>query len=145
MIVRGMCSLLAGVAGVSDNIEIISIVDRFLEHSRVYVFGNGGEPRYFISSADLMTRNLDHRVEVTAPVYDKLAQRRLQRLLETQWADNVKARVLSADQDNGYRDRGHKRRLRSQEVLARYYATTSAARRWHWSSQAGEDGPAKAQ
>lgn len=122
VIVRGMCSLLAGVAGVSDNIEIISIVDRFLEHSRVYVFENGGEPRYFISSADLMTRNLDYRVEVTAPVYDKLAQRRLQRLLETQWADNVKARVLTADQDNGYRDRGHKRRLRSQEVLARYYA-----------------------
>jgi len=80
------------------------------------------------------------------PVYDKLAQRRLQRLLETQWADNVKARVLSADQDNGYRDRGHKRRLRSQEVLARYYADDQRRETLALEQpEAGEDGPAKAQ
>ncbi|MCG3169620.1 MAG: Polyphosphate kinase [Pseudomonadales bacterium] len=120
-IVRGMCALVAGVEGISDNIEAISIVDRFLEHSRVYVFHNGGEPRYFISSADLMTRNLDHRVEVTVPIYDPEAQRLLQRLLDTQWADNVKARILHGDQDNGYRDRGHRRRVRSQEALHRLY------------------------
>jgi polyphosphate kinase len=69
-----------------------------------------------------MTRNLDHRVEVTVPVYDEQARHSLQRLLDTQWADNVKARVLGAEQENGYRDRGARRRLRSQEVLARYYA-----------------------
>ncbi|MBP6381287.1 MAG: polyphosphate kinase 1 [Pseudomonadales bacterium] len=146
VIVRGMCSLVAGAGGVSDNIEVISIVDRFLEHSRVYVFENGGETRYFISSADVMTRNLDHRVEVTAPVYDKLAQRRLQRLLDTQWADNVKARVLSADQDNSYRDRGTRRRLRSQEVLARYYADDQRRETLALEQpEAGGDGPAKPQ
>jgi polyphosphate kinase len=121
-IVRGMCSLVPGVAGLSDNIEVISIVDRFLEHSRVYIFHNDGRPRYYISSADLMTRNLDHRVEVSAPIYDEAAQHLIQRLMDTQWADNVKARLLLGTQDNEYRDRGKKRRLRSQEVLARYYA-----------------------
>ncbi|HMV72608.1 MAG TPA: hypothetical protein PKC08_10565, partial [Pseudomonadales bacterium] len=121
VIVRGMCALVAGVKGVSENIETISIVDRFLEHSRVYVFHNDGEPRYFISSADLMTRNLDHRVEVTVPIYAAHAQRLLQRLLDTQWADNVKVRLLGAAQDNDYRERGHRRRLRSQEALHRLY------------------------
>jgi polyphosphate kinase len=121
-IVRGMCSLVPGVAGLSDTIEVISIVDRFLEHSRIYIFHNDGRPRYYISSADLMTRNLDHRVEVSAPVYDEAAQHLIQRLMDTQWADNVKARLLLGTQDNEYRDRGKKRRLRSQEVLARYYA-----------------------
>lgn len=120
-IVRGMCSLVAGVEGVSENIEAISIIDRFLEHSRVYVFHNDGAPRYFISSADLMTRNLDHRVEVTVPIYDPDAQRLLQRLLDIQWADNVKARVLASDQDNAYRERGSRRRLRAQEALHRHY------------------------
>ncbi len=121
-IVRGMCSLMAGVEGQSSNIEVISIVDRFLEHSRIYIFHNDGEPRYLMSSADLMTRNLDHRVEVTAPVYDPVAQQRLQRLMDTQWADNVKARILSGPQENEYRPRGTRKRFRSQEVLARLYA-----------------------
>ena len=106
----------------SQNIEVSSIVDRFLEHSRIYIFHNNGSPRYYISSADLMTRNLDHRVEVTAPIYDDAAQHRLQRLMDTQWADNVKARVLAGEQDNSYRERGHRRRRRSQEVLHRYYS-----------------------
>ncbi len=121
VIVRGMCSLVAGAKDYSENIEVISIVDRFLEHSRIYIFHNNGSPRYYISSADLMTRNLDHRVEVTAPIYDDAAKHRLQRLMDTQWADNVKARSLSGEQDNSYRERGHRRRLRSQEVLHRYY------------------------
>ena len=121
VIVRGMCALVAGVEGVSENIEVISIVDRFLEHSRVYVFHNSGEPRYFISSADLMTRNLDHRLEVTVPVYAPHARQLLQRLLDTQWKDNVKARLLGTEQDNGYREPGRQRRRRSQEVLHRLY------------------------
>jgi len=120
-IVRGMCSLVAGVSGISDNIEAISIVDRFLEHSRVYIFHNNGNPRYFISSADLMTRNLDHRVEVTVPIYDASAQRTIQRLMDTQWSDNVKSRLLLGNQENVYRERGRRRKRRSQEMLHRQY------------------------
>jgi polyphosphate kinase len=122
IIVRGMCSLMPGVAGISDNIEIISIVDRFLEHARVYIFHNDGKTRYYISSADLMTRNLDHRVEVTVPIYDERAQEMVQRLMDTQWADNVKARMLAGAQDNEYRERGHRKRVRAQEALAKFYA-----------------------
>jgi polyphosphate kinase len=112
----------AGVPGESSNIEVISIVDRFLEHSRIYIFHNDGETRYLMSSADLMTRNLDHRVEVTAPIYDPDAKARVQRLMDTQWADNVKARVLTGQQENEYRPRGTRKRFRSQEVLAKLYA-----------------------
>ena len=75
LIVRGMCSLLPGVKGMSENIQAISIVDRYLEHPRVYVFYNRGSPRYIIGSADLMTRNLDYRVEVLCPIFDEDAQR----------------------------------------------------------------------
>jgi len=96
-------------------------VDRFLEHSRVYIFHNNGNPRYFISSADLMTRNLDHRVEVTVPIYDASAQRTIQRLMDTQWSDNVKSRLLLGNQENVYRERGRRRKRRSQEMLHRQY------------------------
>jgi polyphosphate kinase len=121
-IVRGMCSLMPGVPGVSDNIEVVSVVDRFLEHSRIYIFHNDGKPRYYLSSADLMTRNLDHRVEVTVPVYDTEARAVVQRLMDTQWADNVKSRILTGNQDNEYRERGQRKRVRSQEALAKAYA-----------------------
>jgi polyphosphate kinase len=121
-IVRGMCSLVTDGPGQSSNIDVISIVDRFLEHSRIYIFHNDGDPRYLMSSADLMTRNLDHRVEVTTPIYDQEAKARVQRLMDTQWADNVKARLLVGQQENEYRHRGNRKRFRSQEVLAELYA-----------------------
>ena len=121
-IVRGMCSLVAGEPGQSSNIEVISVVDRFLEHSRIYIFHNDGDPRYLMSSADLMTRNLDHRVEVTVPVYDPQGRALLQRLMDTQWADNVKARLIVGQQENAYRPRGTRKRFRSQDVLAKLYA-----------------------
>ena len=119
LIVRGMCSLVPGVKGVSENIEAISIVDRFLEHPRVFIFNNRGKPRYFISSADLMTRNLDYRVEVTCPIYDERLQKRIQAVIDLQWLDNVKARILDADQTNQMRSR-RGARIRSQEAIHDY-------------------------
>lgn len=121
LMVRGMCSLVPGVPGVSDNIEGISIVDRFLEHPRVYVFHNDGEPDYFLSSADLMTRNIDHRIEVMTPVYSPVLRQRIQDILDIQWADNVKARILDASQASRMRERKKgTRRIQSQEVIHEY-------------------------
>ena len=122
LIIRGMCSLLPAVKGVSDNIQAISIVDRFLEHPRVYAFHNDGAPLYYIGSADLMTRNLDHRVEVLCPVLDKDAQKILQDVLDQQWYDNVKARELDAKQVNRMvpAAAGRSVKIRSQESIHRY-------------------------
>jgi polyphosphate kinase len=98
LLVRGMCILRPGVSGVSDNIRVISIVGRFLEHSRIYYFENDGNPTVLIGSADLMRRNLDRRVEVLVPVLDPALVRRLrEEVLGTYLADNVKARELLAD------------------------------------------------
>lgn len=117
LIVRSMFSLVSGVPGLSDNIEAIGIVDNFLEHSRIYVFGNGGDPKYFISSGDWMTRNFDGRVEVTCPIYDKTIQQELQTFLDIQWQDNVKARVLDRKLSNEFRNSPAKSRIRSQYKL----------------------------
>ncbi len=123
LIIRGMCTLLPEVKGLSDNIKAISIVDRYLEHPRVYSFYNRGQPKYLIGSADLMTRNLDYRVEVLCPIYDTEAQALLQDVLDQQWHDNVKARVLDADQTNE-RITGRKSvKIRSQESIHRYLQT----------------------
>jgi polyphosphate kinase len=124
LIVRGMCSLLPQVKGISENIQAISIVDRFLEHPRVYVFYNRGSPRYMISSADLMTRNLDYRVEVLCPIFDRDAQRTIQNILDQQWHDNVKARIIDQNQTNQYVPRGSRgARIRSQETIHDYLVT----------------------
>ena len=92
MIVRGICCLVPGVAGISDNIEVISVVDRYLEHPRMVIFENSGDRDILISSADWMTRNLDNRVEVTCPIYDKDVKQELVDTFELSWNDNVKAR-----------------------------------------------------
>jgi polyphosphate kinase len=124
LIVRGMCGLVPGIAGVSENIEAISIVDRYLEHPRAYVFYNRGRPEYFIGSADLMTRNFDARVEVLCPVRDHAAQRLLQDILDQQWYDNVKARVLDAEQKNIIPALKKKATaIQSQESIHRYLQT----------------------
>ena len=124
LIVRGMCSLLAGVKDISENIKAISIVDRYLEHARVYVFHNRGKPRYLIGSADLMTRNLDFRVEVLCPILDEDAKRMIQDILDQQWHDNVKARVLDPKQSNTYvTNRKKATRVRSQESIHTYLDT----------------------
>jgi polyphosphate kinase len=123
LIVRGMCSLLPGVKGISENIQAISLVDRYLEHTRAYVFYNRGDPRYLIGSADLMTRNLDYRVEVLCPIFDEDAQRIIQDTLDQQWHDNVRARVLDQSQVNRMvRTKKNTTRIRSQETIHRYLA-----------------------
>lgn len=118
LIVRGICSLIPGIPRLSENIEAISIVDKYLEHSRIFVFENGGHPKYFLSSADWMTRNLDHRVEVACPVYDEGIQHELQTYLDLQWQDNVKARYLNVTMDNAYRPRHPDQpAVRAQEAI----------------------------
>lgn len=122
LIIRGICSLIPGVEGLSENIEAISILDRFLEHSRILVFENGGQPKYFISSADWMPRNLDFRVEVSVPVYDNNIKRQLRDHLDIMWKDNVKSRWHNEEQNNEYRAiKGPK--IRSQYALYDYVKT----------------------
>lgn len=97
LIIRGVCALRPGVLGVSDNITVRSILDRFLEHSRIFWFRNGGDDALFISSADWMGRNLDRRIEIAFPVYDTKVKKRLREILKTYLADTVKTRVLESD------------------------------------------------
>jgi polyphosphate kinase len=97
LIIRGICCLRPGVAGLSDNIRVISILDRFLEHARICIFENAGQREYFLASADWMPRNLDRRIEVAFPIYDPAIQQELQNIVDIQLNDNVKARMLLAD------------------------------------------------
>lgn len=99
-IIRGICALVPGVAGLSENITIRSIVGQYLEHTRVLIFHNGGQEKYFISSADWMTRNIDRRVEVTAPIYDPEIQQDLRFMIDAYLVDNQKARIIDALQKN---------------------------------------------
>ncbi len=103
LIVRGICCLVPGLKGVSENIEVMSIVDRFLEHARVFVFHNGGDERIFLSSADWMERNLSNRIETTFPVYDADLKKEIRDILDLQLHDNVKARIVDAQDRNAYR------------------------------------------
>ncbi len=120
LIVRGICCLIPGVEGMSENIEVISIVDKFLEHPRLFIFDNAGDTKVYISSADFMGRNLDNRVEISCPIYDNDIKQELIDTFEISWADNVKARIISANQDNAYRN-GSGPRIRSQFELYDYY------------------------
>lgn len=119
--IRGICSLIPGVKGMSENIEAISIVDNYLEHSRIYIFANKGEPEVYISSADFMTRNLDGRVEVTCPIYDENIKKELIDIFNIGWKGNVKARYHSEKLDNKYRVRGQNPVFRAQLETYNYY------------------------
>ena len=131
LICRGICALRPGLPGVSDNIHVTSIVDRFLEHSRIYYFGNGGDPLVYIGSADWMDRNLSRRVEVLFPMEaPELKQRLIREILATTMADNVKARELLAD--GTYRRLPcdpSQPRLRSQERFLEIAAENAAPAR----------------
>nr|WP_027137628.1 polyphosphate kinase 1 [Gaetbulibacter saemankumensis] len=120
MIIRGICCLIPGVPGMSENIEVISIVDKFLEHPRVYVFGNNGDPKVYISSADWMTRNIDNRVEVSCPIYDEDIKQEIMDTLDICWSDNVKARLINSSEVNEYK-KDNKEKVRSQYATYEYY------------------------
>ena len=132
---RGNCSIISGQRGFSENIRICGIIDRYLEHSRILIFANGGQERVFLGSADWMPRNLDHRVEVLAPVYDPVIHDELRRIVDSALADTVQARVVDGSGDNRIRTladlpeyldaslQGHAvRSFRSQDELYRHYS-----------------------
>ena len=119
LIVRGMFSLVPNVKKISENINAIGIVDRFLEHTRFLLFHNGGNEECFISSADLMTRNIEQRIEVTCPIFDKTIRNEIKKIFEIQWDDNVKARKLDAQLSNKF-VKGGKKAVHSQLEVYEY-------------------------
>ena len=124
LIIRGVCCLVPGVKGQSENITAISIVDKFLEHPRVFIFGSAGKPKVYISSADWMTRNIENRVEVGVPIYQENIKKEILDTFEIAWRDNVKARVFSDSFDNAYK-KLDKPAIRSQFVTYDYYKSKS--------------------
>tara|TARA_R110002049_G_scaffold177892_4_gene345086 strand:+ start:14 stop:2077 length:2064 start_codon:yes stop_codon:yes gene_type:complete len=120
MIVRGICCLIPGVKGMSENIEAISVVDKFLEHSRIYIFGNNGDQKVYISSADWMSRNIENRVEVSCPIYDQAIKQEIIDGFNLSWNDNVKARLLNTSTENEYKI-DNKEKIRSQFAIYDYY------------------------
>lgn len=131
MIVRSMCSLVPGLKGVSENIQVMSVVDRFLEHPRVFIFGRSKKQkghRVFIGSCDLMTRNLDQRVEVLTPIYAEELGQQVVDVFDLQWSDTTKARTIDKKQSNRYRPRGNRRKIRSQIAIHNYYKKLESAR-----------------
>jgi polyphosphate kinase len=120
MVIRGVCCLLPGVEGLSENIEVLSIVDKYLEHSRVYIFCNDDNPLVYISSADWMHRNLEKRIEVAVPIYDEDLRRELIDYLDIQFTDNVKARIIDEAQDNEERNSTGDKSVRAQIEIYKY-------------------------
>lgn len=120
LLVRGMCSLIPNIAQISENIQIISIVDRYLEHDRVYVFENKGDKRVYLSSADWMTRNIDYRIEVAVLLLDPTLKQRVLDILEILFSDTVKARYLDKELSNQYVPRGNRRKVRAQLAIYKY-------------------------
>lgn len=119
LIIRGICCLIPNTPVHNKNIKAISIVDRFLEHSRVYIFHNNGDKKYFISSADFMRRNLNRRIEVALPVYDESIKNILQSIIDIHFKDNVKARILNYNQNNKFVN-STKEPVRSQSLIYEY-------------------------
>ncbi|MFC7357327.1 polyphosphate kinase 1 [Jejudonia soesokkakensis] len=120
LIVRGICCLVPGIKGMSENIEVISVIDKFLEHPRLFIFENAGDPKMYISSADFMGRNLDNRVEISCPIYDEDIKQTILDTFDISWNDNVKARIISENQSNRYR-KNKKEKVRSQFKMYDYF------------------------
>ena len=120
LLIRGICCLIPNKLGFSDNIEVKSVVDRYLEHSRVYVFENGGDKKVYISSADLMTRNIEKRVEVACPIYQDNLKKQVLDTLEITANDNVKTRLINSGMQNSFL-RNSKSNIRSQWYTYTYF------------------------
>lgn len=120
LVVRGIFGMKTGIPGLSDNLEAISIVDKYLEHSRIFAFGNDGDEQWFISSADWMPRNLNRRIEVAVPVYDPEIRKELKEMLRIQLQDNTKARILDPQLKNQYHSSDQEYRFRAQEDYYNY-------------------------
>lgn len=120
MIVRGICCLIPGIKAMSENIRGISIIDRFLEHDRVYIFNNGGNEKIYLSSADWMKRNLSRRIEVAFPVYDNDLKNIIKHIVNIKLSDNVKARIIDEKQTNVYRKTESTSEHRSQYEIYEY-------------------------
>ncbi len=126
IICRGICVLVPGISEFSENIEIVGVVDKFLEHSRLMVFANNNNPLYYLSSADWMIRNFDHRFEVACPIYDPEIQKEIMFMLRTQLSDNIKARLLNSDPINKYKTSAKDGNpMRSQFYLYDYFKKLS--------------------
>jgi len=121
LIVRGNCAIVPKIKGLSDNITITSVVDRFLEHTRIFAFCHGGNEKYYISSADWMARNLDSRIEVTTPILDKKIQQEIRDLLDIYLKDNVKARIVDSKGSNKFVKPDDGKLIRSQIEVYKYY------------------------
>jgi polyphosphate kinase len=120
MIIRGMCCLVAGVKGYSENIEVISIVDKYLEHARVHIYCNGGKELIYLTSADFMTRNIDNRVEVGFPIYDAKLQQEVRDIIDIQLEDNTKAREINSQNTNKYHKTNSPESHRAQIEIYNY-------------------------
>lgn len=121
MIVRGVCCLIPGIKGLSENIRVISVIDKFLEHSRIFSFHNGGDLKVYLSSSDLMTRSLDNRVEVTFPVYDKDIINQVMETFKISWGDNVKSRNVNGENHNSFVPKSFEKSVRSQWDIYDYF------------------------
>ena len=125
IVLRGNSSLVTGIPGLSENIKAVGIIDRYLEHSRILIFSNGGAPKYYIGSADWMPRNLVNRIEVMAPVYDADLQRDLMRTVEYGLNDTTNGRIVDGSGDNIIQAVVGDRPFRSQEELHNAYEAES--------------------
>ena len=119
LIVRGICAIVPGIPGLSDNIRVISIIDRFLEHARVYIFANNGDEKMYLASADWMSRNLFNRIECGFPIYDENIKEELRTIIDIQLRDNTKARLIDSDFDNKF-VRNNGQPIRAQYAIYEY-------------------------
>lgn len=120
LLCRSICCLKPGIKGLSENIEVISLVDKYLEHARVYLFENDGENDLYLASADMMIRNLDYRIEVACPIFNPIIKQEIIDILNIQFSDNVRARIIDSRNRNKYKSTNGEKKIRAQEEIYEY-------------------------